>query len=102
MFYSGKVSPARYRDGAFIAFHGSWNRAPEPQAGYQVEFVPMKDGLPDGHYETFAGGFAGTKRLMSSSDAHFRPNGVAEDPHGALYISDSQQGRIWRIIYQGR
>lgn len=101
-FYSGDAFPARYRGGAFIAFHGSWNRAPEPQAGYQVEFVPMQHGLPDGHYETFAGGFAGKPHLTSSSDARFRPNGVAEGPHGALYISDSQQGRIWRVTYRGR
>ena len=48
LFYSGKNFPAKYRDGAFIAFHGSWNRAPEPQAGYKVVFQPMKDGKPSG------------------------------------------------------
>lgn len=101
-FYTGGAFPAKYRGGAFIAFHGSWNRAPEPQAGYQVEFVPMKNGLPDGEYETFAGGFAGKQKLMSPGDARYRPNGVAEGPQGALYISDSQQGRIWRVTYRGR
>lgn len=99
-FYSGDAFPARYRGGAFIAFHGSWNRAPEPQAGYQVEFVPFRGALPSGDYETFAGGFAGSQKLMSPGAARYRPNGVAEAPDGALYISDSQQGRIWRVSYR--
>ena len=100
-FYSGDAFPARYRGGAFIAFHGSWNRAPLPQAGFQVMFVPFKGERPADGYEIFAGGFAGVSPLMSQSDAHFRPNGVAEAPQGALYISDSQHGRIWRVTYTG-
>ncbi|MDQ6611027.1 MAG: PQQ-dependent sugar dehydrogenase, partial [Gemmatimonadota bacterium] len=58
-FYTGTAFPARYRDGAFLAFHGSWNRAPRPQAGYKVVFVPRKAGRFDGTYETFADHFAG-------------------------------------------
>ena len=54
LFYTGKQFPARYKNGAFIAFHGSWNRAPEPQAGYFVVFVPFKDGMPSGNWEVFA------------------------------------------------
>ena len=100
MFYSGDAFPARYRGGAFIAFHGSWNRAPLPQAGYQVVFVPFEGGLPTGGYEIFAGGLAGVSPLVSPSDAHFRANGVTEGPRGALYISDSQHGRIWRVVYR--
>ncbi|HKT30864.1 MAG TPA: PQQ-dependent sugar dehydrogenase, partial [Gammaproteobacteria bacterium] len=99
-FYTGDAFPAAYRGGAFIAFHGSWNRAPLPQAGYQVVFVPFKGALPAGGYQVFAGDFAGVSPLTSPDDAHFRPSGVAEGPHGALYISDSQHGRIWRITYQ--
>jgi len=98
IFYRGDAFPARYRDGAFIAFHGSWNRAPLPQAGYQVVFVPFKGDLPAGGYEIFAGGLAGVNPLTLPSDAHFRANGLAEGPHGALYISDSQHGRIWRVF----
>ena len=51
-FYYGNQFPASYRDGAFIAFHGSWNRAPLPQQGYRVVFVPFADGRPTGpvHY----------------------------------------------------
>lgn len=48
LFYTGSQFPEKYKNGAFIAFHGSWNRAPEPQAGYFVVFVPMKDGQPNG------------------------------------------------------
>src|SRR5205823_8624132 len=57
LFYTGSQFPASYRGGAFIAFHGSWNRAPLPQAGYLVVFVPFKDGKPVGTYQTFADGF---------------------------------------------
>lgn len=100
MFYTGDAFPARYRGGAFIAFHGSWNRAPLPQAGYQVVFVPFQGERPAGGYEIFAGGLAGANPLVAPDDAHFRANGVAEGPQGALYISDSQHGRIWRVVYR--
>ena len=99
-FYRGDAFPTGYRDGAFIAFHGSWNRAPLPQAGYQVVFVPFKGELPARGYEIFAKGFAGESPLMSPDDARFRPNGVAGGPRGALYISESQHGRIWRVVYR--
>ncbi|MGH8397897.1 MAG: PQQ-dependent sugar dehydrogenase [Gammaproteobacteria bacterium] len=102
LFYTGKQFPAAYHNGAFIAFHGSWNRAPLPQAGYKVVFVPFQESRPTDGYQTFAGGFAGGKPISLSSDARFRPNGVAQGPDGALYISDSQHGRIWRVIYRGR
>lgn len=102
LFYTGKQFPERYREGAFIAFHGSWNRAPEPQAGYKVVFVPFAHGKPTGQYETFADGFAGTQKPMSSGDAQYRPVGLAQGPDGSLYISDSQRGRIWRVIYVGK
>ena len=59
LFYTGSKFPAKYKNGAFIAFHGSWNRAPEPQAGYFVVFVPFKDGMPTAKWEVFADGFAG-------------------------------------------
>ena len=77
MFYSGKSFPAKYQDGAFIAFHGSWNRAPEPQAGYKVVFQPMKDGKPSGAYEVFADGFAGEIKDNNPRNAEFRPVGLA-------------------------
>lgn len=100
-FYDGSTFPSRYRGGAFIAFHGSWNRSPLPQAGYNVVFVPF-DGLrPSGGWEVFADGFAGTPEIRDPSDATHRPTGVAVGPDGALYVSDSRVGRIWRIVYEG-
>ena len=99
LFYSGKSFPALYKDGAFIAFHGSWNRAPEPQAGYKVVFQPMKDGKPSGKYEVFADGFAGDMPDNSPNNARYRPVGLAVGPDGSLYVADSQKGRIWRISY---
>lgn len=96
-FYRGSQFPAHYRGGAFIAFHGSWNRAPLPQAGYRVVFVPFRDGTPRGTYETFADGFW---REDPTGPKH-RPVGVAEGPDGSLYITDDAGGRIWRVVYRG-
>jgi glucose/arabinose dehydrogenase len=98
-FYRGTQFPARYRGGAFIAFHGSWNRAPLPQAGYRVAFVPFKDGKPVGTYETFADGFW---HQDGGGGPQHRPVGVAVGPDGSLYITDDAAGRIWRVMYQGR
>lgn len=102
LFYAGKNFPAKYQNGAFIAFHGSWNRAPEPQAGYKVVFQPMKDGKPDGAYEVFADGFAGEMKDNNPRNAEYRPVGLAIAPDGSLYVSDSQKGRIWHIRYTGQ
>jgi glucose/arabinose dehydrogenase len=99
LFYSGKNFPKKYQGGAFIAFHGSWNRAPEPQAGYKVVFQPMKNGKPSAQYEEFADGFAGPLADNSPRNAKYRPVGLATGPDGALYVSDSQRGRIWRIAH---
>ena len=102
MFYSGKAFPKHYQGGAFIAFHGSWNRAPMPQDGYNVTFQPFVNGKPSGDFEIFAGGFAGKSPLMNPSDAIARADGVAQAPDGSLYITDSQKGRIWRVYYRGK
>ena len=85
--------------GAFIAFHGSWNRAPEPQGGYNVVFQPFKDGKTAGGFVVFADGFAGAVKEPGRAD--FRPSGLAVGPNGALYISDDKHGRIWRVTYHG-
>jgi glucose/arabinose dehydrogenase len=100
MFYTGIQFPAHYRNGAFIAFHGSWNRVPMPMEGYNVTFQPFSGGKPSGNFEIFANGFAGKTPLMSPNQAVARADGVAQGPDGSLYISDSEQGRIWRVIYQ--
>lgn len=100
-FYQGDQFPDRYKDGAFIAFHGSTIRAPYPQAGYFIGFVPFKDGEPSGPWEVFADGFAGVDTIYSTSDAMYRPMGIAMGPDGSLYISESEKGKIWRIMFKG-
>lgn len=98
LFYTGSKFPARYKNGAFIAFHGSWNRNPEPQAGYFVVFVPFKDGMPTDKWEVFADGFAGA----NINRAAYRPCGLAQDKEGALYVSDDNNGTVWKISYNGK
>jgi glucose/arabinose dehydrogenase/cytochrome c5 len=101
--YTGSQFPEKYRGGAFVTFHGSWNRAPRFQAGYKVAFVPFDEaGMPRGTFETFADGFAGRTEFVNPDDARFRPAGVAVGPDGSLYVSDSRKGRIWRIVFTGQ
>ncbi len=99
LFYTGDLFPEKYKNGAFIAFHGSWNRAPEPQKGYLVAFVPFKDGKPSGDWEIFAEGFAGGAEFMEPGSAKHRPCGLAQGPDGSLYVSDDSGGTIYRIFY---
>lgn len=101
-FYEGNQFPRRYRHGAFVAFHGGFDRAPLPNEGYQVAFVPFDTkGRPSGEMETFADGFAGSAGPLPATAKH-RPVGVTEGPDGSLYISDDRGGRIWRVVYTGR
>jgi glucose/arabinose dehydrogenase len=102
LFYEGNMFPEKYKHGAFIAFHGSWNRAPEPQKGYFVVFVPFKDGKPSGNWEVFADDFAGGEQYMSPNEAKHRPCGLAQGPDGSLYVSDDQGGTIYKIVYKGK
>jgi glucose/arabinose dehydrogenase len=101
LFYKGDQFPDRYKQGAFIAFHGSTNRSPYPQAGYIVAFLPFEDGKPNGTWEVFADGFTGVDMVKVMSDAQYRPMGLAEGPDGSLYISESKKGKIWRILFSG-
>jgi glucose/arabinose dehydrogenase len=96
-FYTGDQFPARYRGGAFIAFHGSWNRAPNPQDGYRVVFVPAEGDEPGRTWTIFADDF----RKEDDFERSARPVGLAMGPDGSLYVSDSVRGRIWRIVYRG-
>jgi glucose/arabinose dehydrogenase len=99
MFYTGDQFPARYREGVFVAFHGSWNRAPEPQGGYKVVFLPFNAGTPLTGFDTFADGFAGA--VIEPAGAIHRPVGLAQAPDGSIYITDDVGGRIWRVFYRG-
>jgi glucose/arabinose dehydrogenase len=100
MFYTGAQFPAAYKGGVFIAFHGSWNRAPLPQGGFQVVFQPMKGDKANGQWSTFADGFQqpaqGDKPLRNA-----RPTGLAQGTDGALYVMDDGSGRVWKISYKG-
>jgi glucose/arabinose dehydrogenase len=88
-FYNSDALGPSYKGGLFVAFHGSWNRAPLPQEGYRVAFVPFANGRPKGEYSSFATGSAGPTSLRAS--------GVAVAPDGSLYISADQNGKIWKI-----
>ena len=98
-FYNNRTFPLKYRGGLFIAFHGSWNRAPLPQAGYKVVFVPIARGVATGAAEVFADGFAGPE--VTPAGARYRPTGVAVGPDGSLYVtSDQGAGAVFRIVKQ--
>ncbi|MDR0792941.1 MAG: PQQ-dependent sugar dehydrogenase, partial [Chitinophagaceae bacterium] len=99
LFYTGNQFPEKYKNGAFIAFHGSWNRAPEPQKGYFVVFQPFKDGKPNGDWEIFADNFAGIDSIADPGKAAHRPCGLAQGPDGALYVTDDVKGRVYKISY---
>jgi len=100
LFYTGNQFPEKYKNGAFISFHGSWNRAPEPQAGFFVVFQPFKNGKPDGKWEVFADGFAGSKAQTASGRAEHRPCGLAMAPDGSIYVGDDNRGSIYKISYK--
>jgi len=92
-FYPGSRFPAAYRGGLFIAFHGSWNRAPLPQEGYRVVFVPFAGNRPAGGYSTFA--------AEAGNPTGLRASGIAVGPDGSLYISADGNGRIWKVTAGG-
>jgi glucose/arabinose dehydrogenase/mono/diheme cytochrome c family protein len=100
-FYTGDQFPERYKNGAFIAFHGSTNRAPYPQSGYFIAFVPFQNGRATGAWEVFADGFAQVDPIVSVNDAVYRPMGIAMGPDGSLYVSETNQGKIWRVMFTG-
>jgi glucose/arabinose dehydrogenase len=95
VFYTGTAFPARYRAGAFIVFHGSWNRAPLPQAGFKVVFQPLNGSQAGGKYEVFAQGFENTK--VGTTNRVTQPLGLATGPDGSLFVGSDTGGKIWRI-----
>ncbi|MFL5633760.1 MAG: PQQ-dependent sugar dehydrogenase [Gemmatimonadaceae bacterium] len=102
LFYTGNQFPAEYRGGAFVAFHGSWNRAPLPQAGFRVAFAPFRSNRPTGSYTTFADGFNPNPGPGRATPGTHRPTGLAQAPDGSLFITDDTGGTIWRVTYRGR
>lgn len=99
VFTGSQKVPEKYRNGAFVAFHGSSHRAPLPEDGYAVAFVPFPNGVASMDFEVFADGFAGA--MKSPAGARSRPAGLALASDGSLYVSDDKGGRIWRITYKG-
>lgn len=100
-FYQGDQFPEYYKNGAFIAFHGSTIRNPYPQAGYFVGFVPYQNGQFSKEWNVFANGFTVVDPVVNTNDSHYRPMGLAVGPDGSLYISDSVKGKIWRMMFKG-
>ncbi len=102
LFYTGTQFPEKYKNGAFITFHGSWNRAPLPQEGFFVAFVPFKNGKATGEWEIFANGFGGNAegvKVINTGKAKARPVGLAQGPDGSIYVSDDTKGAIFKISY---
>lgn len=91
-FYTGKQFPEKYRGGAFIAEHGSWNRA--SRAGYQIAFVAFKDGEPSADPVPFMTGLVPNPE---GNDVYGRPVGVAVAPDGSLLVADDGANKIYRI-----
>jgi glucose/arabinose dehydrogenase len=92
-FYDGTAFPPEYRGSAFVALHGSWNRA--LRTGYKVVRIPMRNGVPTGEYQDFLTGF-----VVGDGTVWGRPVGVATGADGVLYVSEDENGTIWRIAAQ--
>ena len=97
LFHSGNNLSEKYAQGAFIVFHGSWNRIGFEQGGFKVVFVPMRNGKVTGDWEVFIDGFDGAAPVKNPLHTAYRPTGLAEGPDGSIYITEDKQGRIWKV-----
>jgi len=90
-FYEGALLPAQYQNGAIVGNHGSWNR--KPRSGYNVVFIPFKDGMPNGKPVDILSDF-----VNKDGEAQGRPVGVAVDKKGAVLVADDVGNVIWRVV----
>jgi glucose/arabinose dehydrogenase len=93
-FYTGAMFPPDYRDSAFAALHGSWNRT--RRTGYKIVRIIMSDGKPTGEYEDFLTGF-----VIDGARVWGRPVGAATGKDGSLFVTEDGNGTIWRVTYTG-
>jgi glucose/arabinose dehydrogenase len=93
-FYQGTQFPPEYRNDAFVAQHGSWNRA--KRTGYKLVRLHLENGVPNGEYEDFMTGF-----VVNDSSVWGRPVGVTVAHDGALLVCEDGNGTIWRITWRG-
>ncbi len=97
LFYTGNMFPKRYKNGAFVVFHG---RAISPVRGYLVAFVPFVNGKLSSDWEIFADNFTGSDLEHPTGPMKYRPMGLAQGPDGALYVADDLKGAIFKIVYK--
>jgi glucose/arabinose dehydrogenase len=97
VFYDAKLFPAKYRGGAFVALHGSWNRS--RRTGYSVIHVPFRNGQPAGGYDDFVIGWAPDP---AKREVWGRPAGLLVLPDGSLLVADDGGNLIWRVTYTGK
>ena len=97
LFYTGAMFPAKYKNGAFIAFHG---QSAELKKGYFVAFVPFKNGKPAGTWEIFADNFAGVDLAKPTGPIQHRPCGLAQGPKGELFVCDDLGETLFKISYK--
>lgn len=95
LFYTGNQFPAKYRNGLFAAFHGSWNRS--KRVGYNISFIPFKDRKPVSGPEPF---LTGWMLDPDSRDVWGRPVGLLQMADGSMLVTDDGAGKIWRVSYR--
>lgn len=95
-FYTGNMFPREYRNGAFIALHGSWNRS--SRVGQQIVFIPFTNGKPSGPMKEIVGGWVISP---DQPEVWGRPVAVLQMPDGSLLISDDGGKKVWRLSYKG-
>lgn len=102
LFYRGTQFPAEYKEGVFVAFHGSWNRAPMPQQGFRVSFLPLRNNRASGTHRDFATDFASNVGGVGKDGKLHRPAGLAQGVDGSLFVADDVGGTIYKISYKGK